>query len=204
MKIPDFTQPYEGGRCIEVQGCTLYVPRGISYHPRGQWRVTVQSQSEYLPVGASPLSSLSQAYRQLHLRRQQSTRPVKPHGPRKRFDTGVIGVRVTIEVTQHRVYVAVYTQQMVLGRSRQVTVDRRPIAETSQAWLDQTLCDATGMRWTYLQLKAQGLVKEVVQRDDVAPDMRPDTPVRQVPVYKVLDYATELSNNQLVDPQHSV
>lgn len=107
-------------------------------------------------------------------------------GPKKRLDTGVIGVNISIYERKHNIYVAVCVSQSLSCGYRAPAIGHIAASELTQQWLDDRLCEAAAVRWHYGSLRAQGKPDQAVKLEDVAPESIPEKPMRSVDVVDVL------------------
>lgn len=179
MEMPDFTKPRKGWRRTEVNGQTLYLPRGLTYHRSTRWRTAVNSQRRYFP-------SLAKAWEDLCERRGGDPDRWEPRAPNKKkskkFETGVSGVIVLLAKRGRNFFVHVSVSQPLTIGYRVPYVDRIRLDEISQQWLDQRLCEATAVRWHYVKVRNEGLPHNPVRLEDVDPACIPRTPVKRISV----------------------
>jgi len=181
--LPDFTKPHPGWKKYEVNGHTLYAPRGISYHrPSKLWRTTFRYVSHYSPT-------LTGAYLDL-VERKRAAGPEKwvPRAPlRKRIDTGMAGMRIHIGCTKGRYYVSVVVAQTLSTGNCAPRIGHINAEELSQQWLDNRLCEAAAVRWEYIRQRQTQKPLRPVLLPDVPRDTIPTQPVRRVLVQEVFD-----------------
>lgn len=184
MKYFDFTKPNEpfrkAGRLIEFKpmerwGVTMYVPTHISAGPGNTWRITLNNKQTYR-------KSIDEAWSELMRRLETERRPRHipvANGPKKKLETGVIGV----SVHYHRGGVVVNCQQEFNGLRRSVPTHRIAYNRLSQDWLDQALREATGCRWAFLRYKREGYkLRQPVKPEFVREDEMPPEPIQRVTV----------------------
>lgn len=106
-------------------------------------------------------------------------------GPKKRLDTGVIGVNIAIYTRKHNTYVAICVSQSLSHGYRAPAIGHIRASELTQQWLDQRLCEATAVRWHYGALRAQGKPDKAVKLEDVPPETIPAKPMKFVDVVDV-------------------
>lgn len=189
MKMPDFTKPSPYATKLTIKGTEVWVPRSIKYQ-NGHWLIAVNRRTTQIQV-THPLKSLEDAWLLLQARneREQPDNPKSATpGRKKDIDTGVIGVRVSIQDK----HVRVWTQQKLSGeRHRQCPVASIPVDRLSQQWLDKALADACSIRYYYLFLSMEVPVATAIRYCDVPPEHRLDEPTHRVSIWDVLSVARE-------------
>lgn len=186
---PDFHQPGTGRRRVEVNGKVYYLPRGITRHPSGRWRTTVKNKGRYF-------KSLRWAWRDL-VKRQQAVSPHRVpsyNGPRRRIDTGVIGLQVKVDCKPQGIYVRVTVAQSLVDGYRDVPVGNCRLDRLTQSWLDEKLRVGAATRWHYRALRDVHGQLEVVTPDAVPVELVPDKPMKAVTVDDVSNWALEKVN----------
>ncbi|MDY6928089.1 MAG: hypothetical protein SWN10_13455 [Pseudomonadota bacterium] len=181
-EMPDFSVPRPGCRKTEVQGETLYLPRGLSFNSCGLWRSTHANKQRYF-------KTLEEAWRDLSQREEVDSRPwyPAPTGPRKRLDTGIIGVVISICWKNGKLRVVVTTAQSLTTGYRAVEGEIIEASDLTQQWLDARLCEAAAIRWHYVRLRKEKKPSKPVRLEDVPPGSIPRTPVKRVDVSEVFE-----------------
>jgi len=175
-KVPDFTQPRKDWRAIIVDGETLYVPRGLSLRPDGSWRSTYLEDQRYFPT-------LEEAWIDLDSRKKNPPKwqPVDT-GPKKRLDTGVIGVNIAIYGRKSNTYVAICVSQSIKTGYRSPAIGHIVASDLTQQWLDQRLCEATAVRWHYVKMRLKEKPDRAVKLKDIPQETIPRKPMKFVDV----------------------
>lgn len=183
---PDFHHPGPGRRRVEVNRTVYHLPLGISHHPSGRWRTTVKSKSRYF-------KTLRGAWRDLVTRRNKVSPYRSPafNGPRRRIDTGVIGLQVKVDCKPHGSYVRVTVGQSLKEGHREVPVGNCRLDRLTQSWLDEHLALGAATRWHYRALREAHGELECVTPGVVPLDLIPDRPVKPVNVESVVAWADE-------------
>lgn len=207
MKCPNLKKPRKpisiNGQWIPfnrvlINETPYYLPRGLSWHPSGMFRVFIRDEVIYVyrRSGTSFEEYLSEAWDRWESQKWKDSRPRGKHGPQRKIETGCRGVMITISIRNkdlNKIFVDVGVNETIDGKGRRIHISSKAIENITQPWLDEALKRAIAVRRTYEDRKNENLgISVLVRGHDFDPNCWPSVLPRKVFVREVKDRVTEI------------
>lgn len=179
--VPDFTEPAEGHRAVNVAGETWYLPQGFGYDSyKGTWRIIVDGR----PRWRTKLEDAWALYQEVREQDVPLGGMYQRSGVRDgipKLDTGVKGVSAGVSRQGAYWRWTVEVQQQVNGRRAKVRVIQQRVDTLDQRGVDDVLAVATAIRRTHERHVEQGEATALVTVDTYDIDLLPTKP--EVPLW---------------------